>query len=108
MYFDEIEDTELLNDLYRELCKQLHPDRGGNADAFRLMRDEYEQRKAYLAQMADMEANTDGLSMFLKVVVNKGIEVIYKANPQKTAAANKKMKDFLEKNVGQLLGDLFK
>ena len=104
MYFDEIEDTELLNDRYRELCKQLHPDRGGNADAFRLMREEYEQRKAVLAQMADMETNTDGLTMFLKLTVGKGMEAIYKAHPDKV----KKVNDLLSQNVGQLLGGLFK
>lgn len=104
MYFDEIEDTELLNNRYRELCKQLHPDRGGNADAFRLMRDEYEQRKTELAQMADMETNTDGLTMFLKAAVSKGVETIYKAHPDKV----KKVNDLLSQNIGQLLGDLFK
>ncbi len=104
MYFDEIEDTELLNDRYRELCKELHPDKGGNNDAFLLMRAEYEQRKAELQQMADMETNTDGLTMFLKVAVSKGVEAIYKAHPDKV----KKVNDLLSQNVGQLLGGLFK
>ena len=35
--------AETLKNEYRELCKKLHPDTGGNAEEFKNMMNEYEQ-----------------------------------------------------------------
>ena len=48
MYFDTCNTADECRAKYRELAKQLHPDKGGTARAFQTMQSEYEQRLAEL------------------------------------------------------------
>lgn len=44
-YFEFCYTAEELQDKYRAICKLLHPDKGGNKEAFQQMQEEYEAAK---------------------------------------------------------------
>jgi hypothetical protein len=48
MYFSACHTADECRSRYRELAKQLHPDKGGNASDFQRMQEEYEKRLAEL------------------------------------------------------------
>ena len=50
MYFNDITNIEEAKHRYRNLAKQLHPDKGGNAIEFQRMQHEYKERLLYLQQ----------------------------------------------------------
>jgi len=57
-YFNNITDFEQVKKRYRELAKQMHPDRGGSSEAFQQLQQEYQ---AVLLRLQKNE-NTPGQS----------------------------------------------
>lgn len=49
-YFNNDMNSEELKRAYRKLCKQLHPDNGGDAEAFKRMNAEYSERREACAR----------------------------------------------------------
>lgn len=48
-YFSEVKDLEALKKAYRSWALKLHPDRGGNEEAFKEMKEEYDALQGYLS-----------------------------------------------------------
>lgn len=86
MYFDNIKTIKEAKDLYRKLCKQLHPDMGGNAVKFEAMQKEFEDFINFSANRAFAESEKEYkksytsddvafLSKILKEIVQFDIDI---------------------------------
>lgn len=60
-YFEECRTAEELKEEYRRLCKELHPDRGGNKDEFQEMHKCYELRLEALVADSKYAHNSEEL-----------------------------------------------
>lgn len=52
-YFSEVQNLEALKKAYRAWALKLHPDRGGNEEAFKEMKKEYDALQSYLSTYKD-------------------------------------------------------
>ena len=53
MFFNDISDLDDLKVMFRKLCMKHHPDKGGDADMFKLMYEEYQQVLSAMKLNAD-------------------------------------------------------
>lgn len=84
MYFTTCKTMDEAKHLYRELAKRLHPDHGGDAEAFKAMADEYDRfnagawNRAYTAYSSTAgihpNANTDLFEAMIKRTVHLATE----------------------------------
>jgi hypothetical protein len=74
MYFSNCKNVGELESAFRAQSKQLHPDMGGNADDFVIMRNEYEERKIFFKYLPDYTAR-HGTERVVRVVEREVINV---------------------------------
>jgi len=71
-YFDNVNTIEELKKEYKKLAFKLHPDRGGNEEAFKQMANEYE---LLLNKLNKGEELKDGFKDIIDAIINFGIDI---------------------------------
>lgn len=111
MYFDNCKTTEECKETYKRLAKKMHPDMGGDKDAFQAMFDEYSDRVADLtaepAYLSDEYINlaraVAGVVKAKKPEVYNTLEGVAKIAPSILSM----FEDNRAKNINKFLGRLY-
>lgn len=78
-YFGEIETMEELKAEYRKMCFKLHPDKGGNEEDFKEMKNEYDEMVKILAarekDSAKAEQTAELFKNIIDIIVNLDIDI---------------------------------